>query len=208
MLWVSSPRTPSFPQLCSLAGHLGGKGLRAEGWSRQQRGQGCLAIIPLRAQGVENKVRTPCGKSFHSDLRGPRPWPQLLVSYWAPPAGSPFPLRLLTVLGLSQVSLSRPALSSQPQVLLVSCHPTIHSGVCPLSYCLAFPKVGVSFFPLFLDTPFYVFTSVGTAASSAPHPLPRASTPLTLMDNFGVLSSGLVQAKFLILLAFFSLWVM
>lgn len=148
MLLVSSPHTPSFPQLCSLAGHLAGKGLRVEGWGRQQRGQGCLAIIPLRAQGVENKVRTPSGKSFHSDLRGPRPWPPLLMFYWAPPAGSPFLLGLLTTLGLSCESLSLPTLPSQPQILLVSCHPTIHSGVRPLPHrWLCFPQGRCLFLP-------------------------------------------------------------
>lgn len=41
-----------------------------------------------------------------------------------------------------------------------------------------------------------------------PCPLPRAPCPSTLTDSCGVLSYGLVQAKFSILLAFFPLWVM
>ena len=41
-----------------------------------------------------------------------------------------------------------------------------------------------------------------------PRPLPRAPCPSTLTDSAGVLSYGLVQAKFSILLAFFPLWLM
>lgn len=43
---------------------------------------------------------------------------------------------------------------------------------------------------------------------SPPLPSPQGPLPLDTDDSSGVLSYGLVQAKFSILLAFFSLWVM
>lgn len=68
---VSSSLTMTSPQLCFLAIRLEGKGLRMEGWGRWQKVH-TLAIILLRAPGVENRVRAPCGKGFHSDPRGQR----------------------------------------------------------------------------------------------------------------------------------------
>lgn len=51
------------------------------------REAGCLAIIPLRALGVENTVRAPRGKGPRSDPRGLGPGLPLLI-----PAGTGLPL--------------------------------------------------------------------------------------------------------------------
>jgi hypothetical protein len=67
---ASSPWAQSCPWCCYLALPLGGKGLRKR-TGVGGREAGLLVIIPLRAQGVENKVRAPRGKGPCSDPRGP-----------------------------------------------------------------------------------------------------------------------------------------
>ena len=116
-----------------------------------------------------------------------------------------------------------PLASSSPLLLPLPAWPLPYTGLAPSpSICLSAPlsvpvsvalslSVHLSVTPSALpcSPPLSPLSLLEVSPSvPPPRPLPRAPCPSTLTDSAGVLSYGLVQAKFSILLAFFPLWLM
>lgn len=133
---------------------------------------------------------TPCGLWFPGrHLSGLVVSPCVLL---APPASSPcLALALHWPCPLSPICLSAPL--SVPVSVALSL--SIQLSVTPSALPCSPPLSPLSWLEVSPSVP-------------PPRPLPRAPCPSTLTDSAGVLSYGLVQAKFSILLAFFPLWLM